>query len=298
MPPLPPKLPRPTLKPPTTGPSKPSLATRQVRTFSVAPWTGTNEGEKILLYGPSGMGKTTLATMAPNPIFIGVDDGARKIRHPKTGAPVQAIEGVVTFEDLRDALHQPDLFPPGSTIVIDTITKVENLAEDFVLRTLKNDRGEIVPNLIAYGYGKGDVHLCTTLRFLLSDLDPHVQRGVNVLLLAQQSQISISNLAGTDYMEDGPALRNIKNTGGARSDFCGWCDHVFRIGYPDVQVVVANRNATKGKAVVGATERVIYTAKEIHYVAKNRGNGQIPDAVTFNDPTDDAIWQYVFPAAS
>lgn len=289
-----PTAPRPVLKPPTsTGPSRPTPATRKVKTFSVQPWAGANEGEKILLYGHSGMGKTTLATLAPNPIFIGLDDGARKIRHPVTGQPVQAILGIESWEDLRDALHQPDLFPPGSTIVLDTVTKADPLAEDFVLRTIKNDRGETVPHLIAYGYGKGEAHVCSVLRNLLSDLDPHVQRGVNVLLLAQQAQVTISNPAGIDFFEDGPAIRYIKTTGGARADFCGWCDHVFRIGHPDVQVVVANKNATKGKAA-GSTERIIYTTKEIHYVAKNRGNGRIPEAVTFADPTDDSIWKYVF----
>lgn len=296
---MPHSLPKPPAKlaPPSlpTGPSRPSPMTRRTpKTFVVQTWTGANEGEKIILYGPSGMGKTTLATMAPNPVFIGLDDGARKIRHPKTGEPVQAILGVETWEDLRDALHQDSLFPSGSTIVLDTVTNADPLAEGFVLRTIPNDRGETMPNLIAYGYGKGEAHVCNTMRLLLSDLDPHVKRGVNVLLLAQQAQVTISNTAGLDYLEDGPAIRHVKSTGGARGEFIGWCDHVFRIGHPDVTVVAANQLAKKGKVTGGSTERIIFTTKEIYFAAKNRGNGRIPDAVTFSEPGDDSIWQYVF----
>jgi hypothetical protein len=241
------------------------------------------------------MGKTTLATMVPNPIFIGIDDGARKIRNPKTGEPVRAVEGVGDFRDLRDALHQNDLFPTGSTIVLDTVTKAENFGEAYTLATVKGDNGQYPPNIEGYGFGKGYRHLLDTMRLLISDLEPHVRRGVNVLLLAQQGNIKVANPEGTDYIKEAPKLAHT-NQASVVGEFVEWCDFVFRIGYASLVVTKENKNATKGK-VSGSSDRVIYTSGELHFIAKNRSNGTLPPVVTFATPADDSIWQFVFGGA-
>jgi AAA domain len=268
------------------------------KTFTVNPWPGDKEGEKILLYGKSGVGKTTAAAMSPNPIFIGLDDGGRKIRNPKTNQPVNAIQGIESFQDLRDALHQSSLFPSGSTIVIDTITRAEALAEPYLFATLKTDKGETVDNIEGYGYGKGYKHLLDAMRLILSDLEPHVRRGVNVLLLGQLAQATVSNLEGTDYLEDGPKLSNAQKYS-VRTEVGEWVDHIFRIGNPEIVVAKANKTATKGKAS-GSTERIIFTTPRLHFMAKNRVQpvGRLPEAVSFSTPDDDAIWQFLFNGAT
>lgn len=246
----------------------------------------------MLLYAKSGMGKTTLSTMVPDPIFIGVDDGGRRIRNPKTGGAVKAVEGVTSFADIRAVLSQTELFPSGSTIVLDTITKAEALAEQYVFATVKTERGERVDNIEGYGYGKGYKHLLDAIRLLLSDFEPLVRKGVNVVLIAQEGQATVANLAGSDYAQDGPKLSNAKNFS-VRTEVCEWVDHVFRIGHPDVQVVKENKNATKGK-IMGTTARAVYTEPEVYFVAKNRMNGALPPIVSFDEPKDDTIWQFVF----
>lgn len=263
--------------------------------FKVAAWGGEHEGEKILLYGPSGMGKTTLATMLPNPIFIGLDDGARRIRNPKTGAAVQAIQGVESFSDLRDALHQRDLFAPGSTLVLDTITRAEALAEGHAIATVPvNDKGKMASNLESYGFGKGYKHIQDQMRLLLADFEPLVRAGVHVCLLAQQSQATVANLEGIDYLEDGPKLSNDKRYN-VRTDVLEWVDHALRIGHTNVTVSVNDMEQRVGR-VSGETTRAVFTAKQLHFVAKNRVQpvGSCPPIVQFNEPGDDAIWQYIF----
>lgn len=271
------------------------------KTFSVQSWHDQGEGSKVLLYAGSGMGKTTLASMAPNAIFIGLDDGGRKIRHPKTGEELKAIPGVDSFYDLRDALHQVDLYPAGSTLVIDTITKAEVYGENYTYDNVKikdNGQSATAESIEDYGYGKGYRFLTETMRLLLTDLDVLVKRGVNVLLLAQQGQSTIANLEGVDYLEDGPKLYQNKNGTGVRSEFIEWSDYVFRIGHPSIAVAKANPKAQKGK-VSGSTERVIYTAKELHYVAKARPvNGNfLPAVISFENQQDDSLWAYLFGGA-
>jgi hypothetical protein len=54
---------------------------------------------------------------------------------------VQAITGVESFQDLRDALHQPKLVGRGQSLVIDTVQRAQLLAEQHVIRTVKNEDG-------------------------------------------------------------------------------------------------------------------------------------------------------------
>ena len=93
-------------------PPKPGAATRpkptantSAKTFRIEKWDGTKSGEKIIIYGDHGRGKTTLASMAPKPVFIGLDDGGRKLHHPITGEQLNYIPDVETFEDVRGALN-------------------------------------------------------------------------------------------------------------------------------------------------------------------------------------------------
>jgi hypothetical protein len=275
-------------------PSKPSA--RPAKTFSVGEWTGNGEGRKVMLYAGNGMGKTTLASMAPNPVFIGLDDGGRQTRNPKTGEPLKAVQGIETWEDLRDAVHQASLFPAGSTLVLDTITRAESLAVAFMLRTIKVD-GHYPDNLEGYGWGKGYTNLVEIMRLLLGDFDPLVRRGVNILLLAQQGQATVSNLEGADYIQDGPLLASQPKTGAnVRAEVNSWVDDILRIGYPEVSVAKASKESRKGKAS-GTTTRQVYTEPEIWFVAKNRMNGTLPPVVSFAAREDDSLWQFLFPAA-
>ncbi len=277
----------------------PLIATRARRTFTPIDWTGADEGEKILVYGPSGAGKTTLAALMQahvegRVILIGLDDGGRKIRNPVTGEPLMVVPGVESVEDIRDALHQPDLFQRGDVCCIDTITKFESVSEDYAIRTIKTEKGQKVENIEGYGYGKGYKHLLDTLRLVLTDLDALVRRGVHVLLLAQEQQQVIANSEGLDFLQDGPKLWHSKQYS-SRLEIVEWADHVFRVGYHGTKVVpevTGSKQAPRKGKIVGGTQRAIYTAGAPHFAAKSR---TLTDPiVSFEDPTDDTIWTLVF----
>ena len=202
------------IKPPPaklTLPTKPSTSAapaRPAKQFTIQEWGSSNDGEKIVIYGKTGMGKTTLASMAPNPVFIGFDDGGRKIIHPKTGKRLPMVPGIEGFADLRDALRQPMLWPAKSTVVIDTITKLESVMEPYIFANYKT-KGGVAKNMRDYGWD-GPAHLLDCVRLLLTDLDGLVRAGHNVILLAQLAQISVANSEGLDYLEDGPKLQHNK----------------------------------------------------------------------------------------
>lgn len=273
--------------------SKPIVANHIAKTFSVTAQDGKGQGQKIVIYGKSGIGKSTLAAMAPNTVFLDIDNGTSNLVHPETHNLIMHVAGIETFQDLRDALSQPDLFPVDSTIVIDTITAVEALAERHVLDTIPKD-GQTMKSIKQYGWGDGHRHVLDTIRLLLSDLDRLVRGGRNVILISQLDQVTISNAEGSDYLEDGPKLVHFRNCS-IRTSVVEWADQVFRVGYADMTVYKDNDKARAGK-VDGDAERAIFTGGAQHFIAKSRpiGGEKLPPIIRFAAENDNAVWHYVF----
>lgn len=278
-------------------PPKPALPTaakapaRQPKTFTVKDWGGDGEGEKIVLYAQSGMGKTTLASMSPNPVFIGPDDGARKIRDPRTGAVLKAIHGISTFEDVREALQQHALFDPFSTVVIDTITKLEELSELYIFEHYKTQEGKTPRSLEGYGWGKGYRHALEVMRLILQDADALVRRGKNVIFLAQEQSVSMPNAEGLDYLQAGPKLHHTKQHS-TRLEVQEWADHVLRIDYLETTVTAKDAAATRGKITSRDTTRAIYTQAARHFFAKTRTLAA--PVIAFEHAADDSLWAMMF----
>jgi len=263
-------------------------SSRAIKTFQIKSWSGENEGEKIILYSDSGMGKTTLSAMSPNPVFIGLDDGGRKIKHPLTGENLNYIPDVNTFDDVRDALHQLDLFDDYKTIVIDTATKFELLALDWILKNVKTEHGTFPKNIENYGWGKGHRHLYDTMRLPLADFDILIRRGKNICILCQMQQIEVSHSGGENYFCDAPKLapkhgRQVPSIWGM---WVEWADHVFKIDYETIQ--------SEGGKAVASNERCIRVHPEIYFKAKSRTISIAYPTISFANPQDDSIWKFLF----
>lgn len=274
-------MPPPPIPPGKTAP--PAVRAAPKKTFHVEEWNGDNEGEKGIIYAPPGMGKTTLASMLPNPVFIGLDDGGRKIRNPKTGKELRRVPGIETYQDVRDALAQQSLFDDNESIVVDTGTKLEALAMDWVLANIKVGK-EHAHNIESYGYGKGYSHRYDAMHLILSDLDPLVRAGKNVFIICQLVPIRVANPGGEDYLCDAPELQDRKPS--VLSLYLGWCDHVLKIDYQGI--------AAEGKKAVSGGGRVVYIHPAVHFKAKSRSVPPEYPILTFDSPDDDTVWQYIF----
>lgn len=271
------------MPPKRTAPPLPSK-TAAKKSFTIAPWNGAGEGEKIILYADSGMGKTTLASMAPAPVFIGLDDGGRRIRHPKTGEPIAAFEGVETFQDVRDVLQQPELFSEYKTVVLDTITVLQDLAVPHMLNTVPNEKGSKVSSIVAYGYGKGYQHLYDVMKLILQDCDRLVRMGKNIIFIAQAGPHKVPNAGGEDYLRSGPRLYS--GTPSVEGLYCEWADHILLIDYQSTAV-------EKRKAVCDEN-RAVFTKGQIYFRAKSRTLTSEQAVVSFTTPDDDSMWQLIF----
>jgi hypothetical protein len=213
------------LPPPKRAPKQ---DTTPKKTFRVEPFKEDESGEKVVIYGESGMGKTTLAALAPTPAFFALDDGSRKIRDPRTGEKLTHVPDIENFQDIRDALHQPGIFNEFQTIVIDTGTEAQAWHVQHVLENYQLGSGAKAHNLRSYGWGEGYAHLCDVMRTMLADLDTLVRQGKNVVILCQNSAINKANPGGEDFIKDGPDLYHDKRFS-VREILIAWADHVVKL---------------------------------------------------------------------
>lgn len=277
-------------KPPTLPASRkpPKLPTtakketkKPVKIFQAKAFDDDTDGEKVILYGPSGMGKTTLGSLAPKPIFFSLDDGARKMTHPITGERLIHVPGVDSFADMREALHQNSVFDPYDSIIVDTGTELEAWATQYVLDnySIKNAKAS---NIQAYGFGNGYSHLCDVMRFIQQDLQLQLRRGKNIVILCQLSSINKSNPGGEDYIKDGPAFYHDKRYS-VRELMISWADHVAKIDYGEI--IVAD------KKIKGSIARHVFVRPEPHFEAKSRTLPIDLERIAFDSPQDDSFWQ-------
>jgi hypothetical protein len=225
-----------------------------------------SSGHRVLLYGPGGIGKTTLASQLPGPVaFIDLDESLPRLRSQleESGrmANIMPVTGIHNWQTLRDVI-QADGWEKVRSIVIDTGTRAEELAVAHTLETVLVD-GKRVTSVEGYGYGKGYGFVFDTFLPLLADLDRHARAGRNVVFVCHDCTSTVPNPAGEDWLRYEPRLQS-PNSGKAsiRLRVREWADHVLFVGY-DVSV----GKDGKGR---GAGTRTLYSAEVPHCMAKSR----------------------------
>lgn len=270
----PPRLPRAgrSVPPP---PARPVASAAAVGFQSIAPAAG----QRVLLYGTPGIGKTTLATLAPAPIaYFDLDHRLPLLAqaHSIDATRVQ-IAPAEDWQSLRDMLHAPG-WDDIRTIVIDTGTIAEEWCIAWTLANVPHEKGSCVQRMEDYGYGKGYQHVYEEFCRLLADLDAHARAGRHIIIVCHDCTTSTPNPSGDDYLRYEPRLQS-SNSGKAsiRIRVTGWADHVWFIGY-DVDV-------REGKAR-GSGTRTLYP-QELPYCLAKSLSLTAPIQITLGDAS---VW--------
>lgn len=229
-------------------------------------------GQRIVVYGPGGIGKSTLASLAPNPVFIDLQGGTREL-------DVSRFDGIETFSDIRRALQSKEA-RNFSTTVLDNATDAQIWALAETLATVPNGNSGIAKNIESYGYGKGYRHLFDTFMLMIGDLDRLAGEGHDVILLAHSIVALAPNPEGEDFQRYELNLQDNKS-GPIRQSVFQWADHVIYVGY-DV-------SAADGKGR-GSGTRTLYTAERPDHVAKSR---RVDIVLPFEGPKDGRIWDQI-----
>jgi hypothetical protein len=213
------------------------------------------------LYGPGGIGKTTLAAHAPGPVAVfDLDDSLPRLRASLGDCDLRIVP-VHDWQGIRDALASPG-WDEIRTIIIDSVTKAEELAVEWTLRNVPHEKGQRVQRIEDYGYGKGYQHVFDTFLTLLGDLDHHAKAGRHIVLVAHDCTATVPNPAGDDYKRYEPRLQDpASGKSSVKLRTREWCDHVMFLGY-DVDV-----KAGKGR---GSGTRTLWPCEFPHCMAKSR----------------------------
>lgn len=107
---------------------------------------------KSLIYGQPGLGKTTFALSAPNPVLLDFDNGVHRVNPAHQKDTLQ----ITSWQDCLDELAA-GTFAPYQTIVIDTAGKMLDYLGSYIIsKNPKMGRANGALTLQGYGERKGE----------------------------------------------------------------------------------------------------------------------------------------------
>ena len=268
-------------KPPPPKPSAPSPASSNTgpkRSFTTARATALG-GQKVVIYGPGGVGKTelckSLETVNVFPLFVDVEAGAGFCGATRVDPIPQ------TFQEVRDVLHDTSIWKEFSAVVIDSLTKLEELVTQHVILNVKHEKGHKIGGIEDYGFGKGYVHTYEAFQLFLSDLDALQRQGKHIICVCHDCTANVPNPSGEDWIRYEPRLQASK-AASIRHRVKEWCDHLLYVGYD-----VAVNNDGKG---VGGGTRTIYPMEMPAHWAKSR---KLSRTIPYGKGSPD-LWNQLF----
>lgn len=208
--------------------------------------------QKICVYGPEGIGKSTFASHFPGALFIDTEGSTKHLDVARTPAPSS---WTMLLQQVDYIKKHPDIC---QTLIIDTADWAEQLCINHICAKGNKDGIE------DWGYGKGYTYLAEEFGRFLNLLNDLIDLGINVVFTAHAQ---IKKFEQPDEMGayDRWELKLQRKTAPMVKE---WADMVLFANY---QTVLVTDESTKSKKAQGGT-RVMYTTHHPAWDAKNRHN--------------------------
>lgn len=208
-----------------------------------------NRAQKVVIYGPEGIGKSSLAAQFPDPLIIDTEGGTSHLDVRRIDKP-QSWEEMLAIVKEVAATHGV-----CKTLVIDTADWAEQLITTYLCTKYKQNSIE------SFGYGKGYVYMSEEFARLLSACDLCIAVGIHVVITAHAKMRKFEQpdeMGAYDRWE----MKLSRQTAPLLKE---WCDMLLFCNYQTF--VVTSENDTK-KAQGG--KRVMYTSHHPAWDAKTR----------------------------
>ncbi|WP_419831790.1 ATP-binding protein [Endozoicomonas atrinae] len=214
----------------------------------------------IIVHGSSGVGKSTLASGAPNPCFICTEDGLGKLE-------VDAFPLMTSFQDVLDALNVLCTSEhPYQTVVLDSLDHLEPMIHQHLCDNYVGPKGERYSSIEDFGYGRGFMFALDLWRQLLNALFTlRNEKGMAFILIAH-SEIKRFESPMTDSYD----RYQIKLHKRASELLMESVDCVLFADYKTViekEEAGFNKIKTRG---ISTGQRYLYTEARPSFIAKNR----------------------------
>lgn len=210
--------------------------------------------QKVVIYGTEGIGKSSLASQFPEPLFIDTEGSTDNMDVARLDKPTSWImlNNQIAFIKANPTVCK--------TLVIDTIDWAESLCVDN-LCAMHGKKG-----VEDFGYGNGYVYAKEEMGRFLNKLQDLIEIGINVVLTAH-AQIRKFELPDEMGSYDKYELKLGKKTSSQTAPLVKeWADLLLFCNYKTY--LISQEKSTKKKAQ--GNQRVMYTEHNPAWDAKNR----------------------------
>jgi len=210
----------------------------------------------ITLVSAGGLGKTTLASMFPNPVFCRTEDGTQSIAHRSDVAMFPVSLNTWEIMDQVRAL-QTDKHS-FQTLVIDSITQYNTIAEQEVIAMDGKAKGI---NQALGGYGAGH-NAVSGFHFRLRDECRKLQemRGMHIVFIAHADSETVNSPDQEPYMRYTIRMNN--------KSISHYSDNVDIVAFIKLKMFTTGEGDKK--RAVDSGERVITCYPTASHISKNR----------------------------
>ena len=205
--------------------------------------------QKIVIYGPEGIGKTSLAAQTPDPVFIDTEGGTAHLDVRRTQKP-QNWEELIAL--VKEIAATPDVC---KTLVIDTADWAEQMAITYICNRF-NQSG-----LENFGYGRGYTYLAEEFSRFLAACDEVILSGKNVVITAH-AKMRKQELPDEQGAFDRWELKLSRQAAPLLKE---WPDALLFLNFKTL-VIATETNSHKAQG----GKRVIHTSHHPCWDAKNR----------------------------
>lgn len=216
------------------------------------------EAPRIGIYGRQGVGKTSLAATAPNPVFILTEEGLGTIRPVPKHSPLCR-----TYQDVMQwvmalRLEEHD----RQTLVLDSLDGLEPLMVNYVAQQDGKTVEDFTLGKGNFGYGKGAMRLADEMRTFLEALDSLREAKNMAIVLTCHDKVKRFEAPDVESYDRYQMSIDEKVAGRVTA----WLD-VLAFAYYRTSVTKDKDGKVRG---VGAGERMLATEELPSRVAKNR----------------------------